>query len=415
MKQFGIILCFELKEIFSSKAFKAVTIIAVIIMALIMFVPKLIKTILTPSSLSNNTIAVSADWDTMNQTDVTAIQSAITKALPTDDVQFVTDDADTLQKQVKDEELDGAVMINAADFSRYTYYVKDQSMYDANTEAFDGIFTTALQQKALEEENVSAAKAGAILSLSASHDIVNLGADMSTSFIYAYIMVMALYTVIAMYGQMVASRVAAEKDSRAMELLISSASPTSLMFGKVISACIAGIFQITVIFGSAILFAKMNRSVWAGSPLLSSIFNIPGSLLGYMIIFFLLGLLIYAFLFGAIGSTVSRIEDLGTAITPITMILVICFMIAMFSMSSGNLNNTFIKVCSYIPFTSPMVMFTRIAMTTVPAWEIMISIGILIISVFLVGKLSAKIYRTGVLMYGQKIKPVTLLKMIWKA
>ena len=344
MKQFGIILCFELKEIFSSKAFKAVTIIAVIIMALIMFVPKLIKTILTPSSLSNNTIAVSADWDTMNQTDVTAIQSAIAKALPTDDVQFVTDDADTLQKQVKDEELDGAVMINAADFSRYTYYVKDQSMYDANTEAFDGIFTTALQQKALEEENVSAAKAGAILSLSASHDIVNLGADMSTSFIYAYIMVMALYTVIAMYGQMVASRVAAEKDSRAMELLISSASPTSLMFGKVISACIAGIFQITVIFGSAILFAKMNRSVWAGSPLLSSIFNIPGSLLGYMIIFFLLGLLIYAFLFGAIGSTVSRIEDLGTAITPITMILVICFMIAMFSMSSGNLNNTFIKV-----------------------------------------------------------------------
>ena len=134
MKQFGIILRFELKEIFSSKAFKAVTIIAVIIMALIMFVPKLIKTILTPSSLSNNTIAVSADWDTMNQTDVTAIQSAITKALPTDDVQFVTDDADTLQKQVKDEELDGAVMINAADFSRYTYYVKDQSMYDANTE-----------------------------------------------------------------------------------------------------------------------------------------------------------------------------------------------------------------------------------------------------------------------------------------
>ncbi|MCH4043748.1 MAG: hypothetical protein LKE83_02040 [Erysipelotrichaceae bacterium] len=57
MKQFGIILRFELKEIFSSKAFKAVTIIAVIIMALIMFVPKLIKTILTPSSLSNNTIA----------------------------------------------------------------------------------------------------------------------------------------------------------------------------------------------------------------------------------------------------------------------------------------------------------------------------------------------------------------------
>ncbi|MEE8808156.1 MAG: ABC transporter permease [Lactimicrobium sp.] len=415
MKQFGIILRFELKEIFSSKAFKAVTIIAVIIMALIMFVPKLIKNILTPSSLSNNTIAVSADWNSFDQSETDAIQSAIKKALPTDDIQFVSDDADTLQKQVKDDELDGAVMINSSDFSRYTYYVKDQSMYDANTSVFDGIFTSMLQQKALEEENVSSSKASAILQLSASHDIVNLGSDMSSTFIYAYIMVMALYTVIAMYGQMVASRVAAEKDSRAMELLISSASPTSLMFGKVISACLAGIFQITVIFGSAIIFAKMNKSIWTSNSLLASIFNIPGSLLGYMIIFFLLGLLIYAFLFGAIGSTVSRIEDLGTAVTPITMILVICFMIAMFAMSSGNLNNTFIKVCSYIPFTSPMVMFTRIAMPTVPAWEITLSIVILVISVFLVGKLSAKIYRTGVLMYGQKIKPFTLIKMIWKA
>ena len=135
MKQFGIILRFELKEIFSSKAFKAVTIIAVIIMALIMFVPKLIKTILTPSSLSNNTIAVSADWDTMNQTDVTAIQSAITKALPTDDVQFVTDDADTLQKQVKDEELDGAVMINAADFALLGDVIAALKILDLDTAA----------------------------------------------------------------------------------------------------------------------------------------------------------------------------------------------------------------------------------------------------------------------------------------
>ena len=81
-------------------------------------------------------------------------------------------------------------------------------------------------------------------------------------------------------------------------------------------------------------------------------------------------------------------------------------------MSSGNVDNILMIVCSYIPFTSPMAMFTRIAMSTVPIYEIIISTVILVASLFGVGILSAKIYRVGVLLYGTKPKIGSIIKSI---
>ena len=83
-----------------------------------------------------------------------------------------------------------------------------------------------------------------------------------------------------------------------------------------------------------------------------------------------------------------------------------------FSLSSGNADNLAMRICSYIPFTSPMAMFSRIAMTSVAPYEIVISIAILSASVVGVGIVSAKIYRVGVLLYGNSPKPAALLKLI---
>ena len=149
--------------------------------------------------------------------------------------------------------------------------------------------------------------------------------------------------------------------------------------------------------------------------IIDSIFGIPAELLGFMLVFFLLGFLIYAFLFGAIASTVSKLEDINTAVQPVTFLFVFGFMVVMFSMSSGNVDNLLMKICSYIPFTSPMAMFTRIAMSTVAWYKIAISVAILVGSVIGVGFISAKIYRVGVLLYGNKPKLSSVLKAVWKA
>lgn len=87
----------------------------------------------------------------------------------------------------------------------------------------------------------------------------------------------------------------------------------------------------------------------------------------------------------------------------------------MLSMSSGNVDNTIMTVCSYIPFTSPMAMFTRICMSTVPMYEILISIAILIGSTVGIGFVAAKIYRVGVLLYGTTPKIGAIVKAVWKA
>ena len=99
---------------------------------------------------------------------------------------------------------------------------------------------------------------------------------------------------------------------------------------------------------------------------------------------------------------------------PITFLFIIAFMVVMISMSSGAVDNTAMLICSYIPFTSPMAMFTRICMSTVAWYEIAISIAILIASTIGIGILSAKIYRVGVLLYGMPPKIGTILKTVFK-
>lgn len=247
------------------------------------------------------------------------------------------------------------------------------------------------------------------------HETLSLGQDQMQNFFYTYIMIFALYMVILLYGQMVATNVATEKSSRAMEVLITSAKPTSMMFGKVIASCLAGLIQLVAVFGSALLFFNLNKTYWGDNAIVSSIFNMPTSLLIYMLIFFLLGFFIYAFMYGAIGSTTSKLEDINTSVMPVTMLFIIAFIVVVFSLSSGTVDNTLLKVCSYIPFTSPIAMFTRIAMSTVSFYEIAISIAILIVSAVGIGIISAKIYRVGVLLYGTTPKIGTVLKLIRKA
>jgi ABC-2 type transport system permease protein len=228
-------------------------------------------------------------------------------------------------------------------------------------------------------------------------------------------MIFALYMVIIFYGQMVATNVANEKSSRAMELLITSAKPTSMMFGKVIASCIAGLLQLVAIFGTSFVCFNLNKTYWDENGVMSSIFDMPLSLLIYMLVFFVLGFVIYAFLFGAVGSTVSKLEDINTAVQPITILFVVAFMVVVISLASNKVDTPLMIVCSYIPFTSPMAMFTRIAMSTVPWYEIVVSIAILIASVIGVGVLAAKIYRVGVLLYGTKPKLGALVKAIKNA
>lgn len=412
MKQFEKILWFELKYYFKNKVFIGVTAFLMVLIAVVMFFPR-VAAVFDTGDVPDTPDDVPVMLVSADPAQADMVSQAFAASFADYDVRITEDEISSIKDKITSGEAECAFVITGP--TSFTYYVGNLSMYDTNARTAAEVMQQIYQMNAMISGGMSAEDAAGVMNVQIESSVENLGKDQSQNFFYTYIMIMALYMVILLYGQMVATNVATEKSSRAMEVLITSAKPTSMMFGKVIASCLAGFIQIVAVFGSAILFYNLNKSYWGDNPIVDSVFNIPPELLVYMLVFFVLGFLIYAFLFGAVGSTASRLEDINTSVMPLTMLFIIAFVVVMFSMGSGDIDNTLMVVCSYIPFTSPMSMFTRIAMSTVPWYEIAISIAILIGSTVGVGVLSAKIYRVGVLMYGTTPKISSIIKAIRKA
>ena len=426
MKQFGKILKFELKYYLKNKVFVGVTVFLVLLIAAVMFFPRITAMFEEDNTVDVGDVGNVEIDDEQNQDDLPVmlikaeeaelaemVRETFAAAFNGYNVQITDSAIDDVKSTITAGEAECAFVLTSP--IEYIYYVNNLSMYDSNASMADEMLRHLYQTNALVQSGLTAEEAGDIMNIFVSGSVESLGKDQMENFFYTYIMIFALYMVILLYGQMVATNVATEKSSRAMEVLITSAKPTSMMFGKVIASCLAGLIQLVAVFGSALVFYNLNKSYWGDNMIIDSIFNIPTELFVYMLVFFILGFLIYAFMFGAVGSTASKLEDINTSVMPITLLFIIAFIVVVTSMSSGNIDNTLITVCSYIPFTSPMAMFTRICMSTVPLYEILISIAILIGSTVGIGVISAKIYRVGVLMYGTTPKLSAILKAVWKA
>lgn len=412
MKQFGTILSFELKYFFKNKVFVGVTAFLVLLIAVVMFFPRIsaaFENEEAPAEDAASVMLIKAEQDELSP----MIEEAFSATFEGYDVRTTDMSTDSLKEAIIEGQAECAFVIGSD--ASYTYYVNNLSLYDANTEIANEVLQSIYRISAMMESGMSAEQASEVMNAQIRGEAVSLGKDQMQNYWYTYIMIFALYMVIMLYGQMVATNVATEKSSRAMEVLITSAKPTAMMFGKVIASCIAGLIQLVAVFGSAILFYSINRDLWGDNPIIASIFDMPTELLVYLLVFFVLGFFIYAFLYGAIGSTASKLEDINTSVMPITLLFIIGFMVVMFSFASGEVDNILMKICSFLPFTSSMAMFTRIAMSTVPWYEIAISIALLVGSVAGIGVLSAKIYRVGVLLYGTPPKPGAILKAIRKA
>ncbi len=413
MKQFGKIFKFELKYYFKNKVFVGITLFLVIAIAAVMFFPRVsayFKKDDTEAPAEERAVMlVKADEAALGD----MVEEIFSAAFANYEIQLTDAEISTIEENIVSGEAECAFVMTSP--TTCTYYVNNLSLYDTNTTVATEALRQIYQLNAMVSGGMSSEQAAAVMNIQIDTQVENLGVNQAENFFYTYIMIFALYMVILLYGQMVSTNVATEKSSRAMELLITSAKPTAMMFGKVLASCIAGFIQLIAVFGSALIFYDINKAWWGENMIVNSIFNIPPGLLVYMLVFFVLGFLIYAFMFGAIGSTVSKLEDINTAVMPLTMLFVIAFVVVMGSMSSGNVDNMVMKICSFVPFTSPMSMFTRLAMSTVPWYEVVVSIAILVGSTAGIGILAAKIYRVGVLLYGTPPKIPAIIKAVWKA
>jgi ABC-2 type transport system permease protein len=215
-----------------------------------------------------------------------------------------------------------------------------------------------------------------------------------------YVLLFIIYFSVIMYATMIAMEVATEKSSRVMEILISSVSPVQQMFAKIVGIGLVSLTQLAIQIAVGYYSVKQNMSSMQGGWFDSFGFdNLPIMTIVYGVIFFLLGYFLYATLAAFLGSLVSRIEDVQQMITPMTMLVVAGFMIAMFGL--GNPEASFIRITSFIPFFTPMIMFLRVGMLTIPVWEIILGMSILVGTIVVLGVFGARVYRGGVLMYGK--------------
>ncbi len=407
MRQFRTILGFELQNYFKNKVFVSVTIIIMLAVAGVMFYPRVASFFTHDNEAGQGDRPIMLVATDSSELPTSTTEAVFRRSFPHYQIKVTTDRVEQVKEQVKSGKAKYALVLSDAS---YTYYVNGLVMADSNVATANLAVKDLYQLKMLRRHGLSAEQTSQVMTVQIKPNVQNLGKDQTKNFYSAFIMIYALYIAVMTYGQMVATNVASEKSSRAMELLTTSASPVAMMFGKIIASCLAGLTQLVGIFGSALLFYNLNRASWQGNQMINSIFNVPPDLLLYMILFFLLGFFIYGMMFGAVGSLVSKPEDIGSVAMPIILVFVIGFAVVMSSIEDPN-NAIGMKICSFVPFTSSMAMFARIAMGSVSTGEIALSIAILVVSTVLIGVLAAKIYRAGVLMYGTRPK----LRTIWRS
>ncbi|NLY19890.1 MAG: ABC transporter permease [Tissierellia bacterium] len=234
-----------------------------------------------------------------------------------------------------------------------------------------------------------------------------IGVDGSNSFFMVYIMIFILYMLILIFGQGVATSVAKEKSDRTMEILITSTSASSLINGKVFASALLGLIQLSMII------IGVGVGIWINADMVEFFaafinFNLDINVIIIYIVFFAIGYLLYLYLFAALGALVSKVEEVGNAVTPVTILFVLAFLAAMIGLNLPE--SMIIKIASFIPFSSLMTMFVRYALVTVPMIEVFISLGILTVTTIIMAAISIRIYRLGTLNYGNKMKFFQSLK-----
>jgi ABC-2 type transport system permease protein len=214
-----------------------------------------------------------------------------------------------------------------------------------------------------------------------------------------------IFLSIVIYGMWVAQGVVAEKMSRVMELLISAASARQLVVGKAIGIGLAGATQTLLVLIPALAALAIEdvlaRQILGQSVGIASSLSAisPGLLLAFAA-YYLLGFALYALVYAAAGSLLSRAEDLQIIALPLSIIAIVGYGQGILALTGGITG--FIRFASYVPFWSPFVMITRLAVGRVEAWEIVLSLSLLVATIVVVGVVAIRIYAAGVLLYGQR-------------
>jgi ABC-2 type transport system permease protein len=335
---------------------------------------------------------------------------------PAIDVVPFSGDADALRAAVDNGDADAGLVIarDATGVLSFSYITDDDGADLLSQRVYAAVRSLNLEDRfaqvgVSEQEFQQAYTAPDFQLMQASTDTdTESDAERGARYAIAYVFAFIAYMAVLLYGSWVAQGVVEEKSSRIMEIMINAATPRDLLAGKILGIGMAAMTQLlpTIAIGGIVLslqkriadqFDAANDSImsidFGGLSLQSG---------GWFLLYFTVGFILYASLYAGVGSLVSRQEEVNQAVAPMTTVMIGSFFGAIYTL--GAPDSTVAQVLSIVPFTSPTTMVPRIMLGDPAPWEIALSIGLLVTAAVVGVLIAARLYRVGVLMYGQKPK-----------
>lgn len=417
MRNFLVVLNFELRETLKKKSMIITTIVLAVISFIIACIP------MFASFLGNDLRTDGANnpgSETPEVTEKAHFDAAYTFAntkdytilldyIDIDEADVVADEA-TLKQMVENGDVEAGFVISS--LSSFKHVTIDQSVTNQDAMTFEGILRTVNAEIIFGEYDLDINFIYETINNPIEVELITLGKNSLLGMPIGFIIMFVLYMIILLYGNSVSSSVAREKDSRTMELLITSTDTKQLILGKVLAAGLAGVIQMSVIMLGFVLGFVISKGYYPEILLAMLQGQMSLDVIAVYAIFSVSGYILYLFIFAALGSLVSKVEDVAGVTTPITMLFVIAYLVA--SMSMQMPDSTITTISSYIPFISIFTMPIRYMLTSVSMIDVFISLAIMLVTCYLLSILSIKIYRYGSLNYGNRLKLRSVLGNLMK-
>jgi len=425
MSQVGIIIAREFNDRVRKKSFIITTILVPLLLVALMAVPTLL---MLYTSTDTKEIAVIDE------------SGLILPALKSnEEIVFLPVDEELAQARENTERfgvlwIGGDILENSNNVKLYTNSSSSMML----EESIENQMAKAIENEKLKSYNIEnlpeimeAVKTSVTLQ-SFRNDKEETSQSAGASFAIGYVLAFVLYMFLIIYGQMVMQAVIEEKNSRVLDVLVTSVKPFQLMVGKILGVASVAVVQVAIwavlIFGfGAIGSSMLLPKVFSGEEIVQLEAMQQGSLdvstvdpdvlsdmqlfatftdfgylaliFAYLLLFLVGGYLLYSAMFAAVGASVDNVMDAGQLTTPIVLPIILALMIMFVVMKDPNSSLAF--WFSIIPFTSPIVMMARIP-AGIPAWEPILSLVVLYATIAGMIWLAAKIYRVGILMHGKK-------------
>ncbi len=243
---------------------------------------------------------------------------------------------------------------------------------------------------------------------------VEIAGEMDLSgYVLGIVIVMLMFFAIYYYGYGVSMSIATEKTSRVMETLVVSAKPSRILIGKCLAMGALGLLQMAGVMLFAALcyhFLIPDNFTLMGMPLSLSSFTLTRAVI--ILAYFILGYALYAVMNAVCGASVSKIEDINSAMMPVVLIAMISFYLGYFTAISGSGTDSLLQqIAIYVPFCSPFIVPFKILNGDVATMDLILSLAALVVAIVLITALSIRIYTASVLHYGSRIKLKDMFKL----